>query len=536
MNKQTILTISCLVTIIALSPKTLPHLRTKTIQKITDKKVSQKLKITPKTSLSKLVVSVKNFGAKGDGIADDTNAIQKAIDTVYKAGGGTVFFPKGSYKIKIDPSRSSAIIIRAKVKLQGDENRETTIKLAERQGDYDAIFAGEKLNSDLSDFGMYNLVIDGNSSNNPIGAASVSNDKLVQMRYTLKIFFGSIINIERCIFTNQNNANTISINGQVSDISIKNNIFKMIGGGQVDYDHSTIYTHGKGIEIINNYFASKNGAGTKVARTAIEIHGDKHVVKNNIITGFTNGIFVTGYAKSSDHQIITNNVIEEAHSGIVIWSFFSHGNTTRPAISNCYIANNKISLNIDGWRSLWGNAPGVGIGLEPGSDSPVENLSIVNNQIYFQKLLSKGRRRDNTASGIRLWRDDHPHVISENIRIVHNQINNPLASGIYISMPVNNIEILKNEILNPGQSNGSFPDDYRAGIIIAGNLKNIKLKGNLIFDNQSVSTMKAGIVIFNRCTQNCQIEKNKLYVNNSNRKKLEVYRFKSKRNSIFQGS
>jgi hypothetical protein len=38
-------------------------------------------------------VSVKDFGAVGDGVADDTAAIQAAID-----GGGTVFLPEGTYR------------------------------------------------------------------------------------------------------------------------------------------------------------------------------------------------------------------------------------------------------------------------------------------------------------------------------------------------------------------------------------------------------------------------------------------------------
>jgi hypothetical protein len=42
-------------------------------------------------------VNVKWFGAKGDGVADDTAAIQAAIDYVFTAGGGTVFFPLGTY-------------------------------------------------------------------------------------------------------------------------------------------------------------------------------------------------------------------------------------------------------------------------------------------------------------------------------------------------------------------------------------------------------------------------------------------------------
>jgi hypothetical protein len=42
-------------------------------------------------------VSVKDFGAVGDGSTDDTAEIQAAIDAVFAAGGGTLFFPPGNY-------------------------------------------------------------------------------------------------------------------------------------------------------------------------------------------------------------------------------------------------------------------------------------------------------------------------------------------------------------------------------------------------------------------------------------------------------
>ncbi len=41
--------------------------------------------------------NVKAYGAKGDGVAFETQAINKAIETAAAAGGGTIYFPAGNY-------------------------------------------------------------------------------------------------------------------------------------------------------------------------------------------------------------------------------------------------------------------------------------------------------------------------------------------------------------------------------------------------------------------------------------------------------
>ncbi len=44
--------------------------------------------------------NVKSYGALGDNSTNNTTFIQNAINAVYTAGGGKLYFPSGTYKNK----------------------------------------------------------------------------------------------------------------------------------------------------------------------------------------------------------------------------------------------------------------------------------------------------------------------------------------------------------------------------------------------------------------------------------------------------
>ncbi len=90
------------------------------------------------------VANVQGFGARGDDMADDTAAIQAAVEHVEASGGGVVYLPAGTYRIM--PQRSiagsswrhaSALVISGdNVTLQGDGPALTRVRFRTR-GDGD---------------------------------------------------------------------------------------------------------------------------------------------------------------------------------------------------------------------------------------------------------------------------------------------------------------------------------------------------------------------------------------------------------------
>ena len=55
--------------------------------------------LRPPSVSSPLVINLNDFGAVGDGEADDGPAFQSALDALATAGGGTLFVPQGRYAI-----------------------------------------------------------------------------------------------------------------------------------------------------------------------------------------------------------------------------------------------------------------------------------------------------------------------------------------------------------------------------------------------------------------------------------------------------
>jgi len=74
--------------------------------------------------------NVKDYGAKGDGIALDSKAINNTIDAAAKAGGGTVFLPAGNYL-------SGSIHLKSNISLYLDQGAVIIATKSQENGEYD---------------------------------------------------------------------------------------------------------------------------------------------------------------------------------------------------------------------------------------------------------------------------------------------------------------------------------------------------------------------------------------------------------------
>jgi hypothetical protein len=74
-----------------------------------------------------IVFDVKAYGATGTGSTDDTSAVQSAINACSAAGGGTVYFPTGSYKLTPLSATVPALTVPSKVTLAGAGREATTL-------------------------------------------------------------------------------------------------------------------------------------------------------------------------------------------------------------------------------------------------------------------------------------------------------------------------------------------------------------------------------------------------------------------------
>lgn len=142
------------------------------------------------TTLQNNALSVKDYGAKGDGTTDDRAAIQAAINACSAAGGGTVYLPRGTYKI------TAALVLANKVIIQGAGNISTTIYQT-------TTTANGITGSTLNNVGVRNLRLRGPAGGTGVGIAITTACNFIHLEDLTVTEWGSHgIDIEQPIVSN----------------------------------------------------------------------------------------------------------------------------------------------------------------------------------------------------------------------------------------------------------------------------------------------------------------------------------------------
>jgi hypothetical protein len=111
--------------------------------------------------INRPIISVKDFGAKGDGTTDDTSAIQSALNSLLN--DSSLYFPVGTYLVSgLSINSSSSTIRKSRITLFGD-GFGTQVSL-KNSANSDLILA-----DNCPQLTIKGLCFDGNKSNNTSG-------------------------------------------------------------------------------------------------------------------------------------------------------------------------------------------------------------------------------------------------------------------------------------------------------------------------------------------------------------------------------
>jgi parallel beta-helix repeat protein len=268
------------------------------------------------------IVSVIDFGAKGDGNTDDTKAIQAAIDSAQGAGA-IVFFPSNVYRV-------SQVVLREGTILQGvssgtypDNNAIPGASVLARLANTnkDLLLAPDGSNYSR----ITNLAIDGNKNNNTKG-------------YGLCVADGASgqeaqIVVDLCYF-HDNPGSNIYLGKNRRANSVTNGIFNYSLNGD------GITVAGSDNTIAGNIFGTNARAGICLGTTATQnwaaASGSSAAaiahVSNNDIYGNLVGIALAN--ASSGCMIAGNGIDRNKYQGITVYSGASNSVVTNTLHSN----------------------------------------------------------------------------------------------------------------------------------------------------------------------------------------------------------
>ncbi len=332
------------------------------------------------------IISVKDYGAVGNGIADDTAAIQAAI-TAATTGGGIVFFPAGIYAV------SAKLSVSSNTYLIGSGPGGTTIKLTSSLAD-ELIAAAS-----ATDWGVSSLTIDVN--NNITGlhgaiTASLSTNTIVnnvEIKHitTFGVNFNGMtrFRITGCTIskdtksTSQNEAILVGVSAGASSNGFINGNILINSGMEISAIDTEIsgnfingFSFGGGITIDQSvssarYLITRNiitgGTGTDVNNTiclGIEQWAPNSVVSHNICYSNAGvGISAGGQNGVYNNNSCFDNCISFASAAGI---FANYGTATYNASNSIFVGNQSYNTNGAAGTQTYGYKETGTNGQQPG--------------------------------------------------------------------------------------------------------------------------------------------------------------------------
>jgi polygalacturonase len=388
-------------------------------------------------------VSVKDFGAVGDGVADDTVNIQAAIDAVNSVGGGIVNVPVGTYMV----NAATYVNMKANVTLfiaRGAELKAITNNLAV----YSVVRAtnvnnwsivgngkitGERTThtgstgeggEGITVFGCENFIIDGLTIQDGWGDGIYigGNSTVNQSR---------AFTIQNC-YLNNNRRNNISVTAG-KDFSIINNRITNANGTapEAGIDLEPNPSDAWDVEdaiVSNNIVWANNGSGI----TCSAIYHGNTIISNNVVHG--NGDNGIASFTSQAPVIITDNLSFENSglgirlSGALSFDQFNssiNGNTVHNnGESGILISSNIQSCSVTG-NIVYENDE-HGIVLDRDTGGTMFGIQVTNNYVH-----SNSQSANDTYDNIKL-------VTGANTTIIQN---NRLWKGLKTNKPKYGVNI-----------------------------------------------------------------------------------------------
>ncbi len=204
--------------------------------------------------------NVKDFGAKGDGVTDDTHAIQLAINAAFKAGGGDVFIPQGTFVVSGTNADGGCLTLKSAVNLTGAGQGVTTLKLADGSSDDIDGIVRTSARVQTSGVTVSDLTIDGNQSHTSgtvHGLASGTDANLKAVTYALTV---------ESVALTQCSGSGLLAHALTSELTVRDSVATYNGedGFTTRFLHNTSVGYGDSVLFYDNEAAHNGGDGFDV--------------------------------------------------------------------------------------------------------------------------------------------------------------------------------------------------------------------------------------------------------------------------------